>query len=62
MKYKDGGAINQHKKMAMGMSIDGGSSGGSVSKSGKVSKMSSGGSVSPKGYGCATKKQPCKIC
>jgi len=58
MKYKSGGAINQHKKMAMGMSCGG----ESMSKGGKISKMACGGSVSTKGNGCAIKKKPCKIC
>lgn len=54
MKYKNGGAVNQHKKMAMGMKMASG---------GKVKKMAKGGSVSsvtPRGAGAARNKA-CKI-
>ncbi len=53
MKYKSGGAVNQHKKMAMGMA-----------KGGKVKKMAKGGSsssVMPRGAGAARNKA-CKVC
>lgn len=53
MMKKNGGAINQHKKMAMGKSIG--------MKMGGVAGYSDGGSVTGRGYGAA-RTQKTKIC